>query len=66
MIADVARRLRENIQNPSRLTEANYDWMSDGLLYQHMGQSWLSNHEFIVDNDPEYVIETFRKRHHYH
>lgn len=30
-------------------TEANYDWMHDGLLYQQMGQSWLVNREFIVD-----------------
>ncbi len=31
-------------------SEANYDWMHDGLLYQQMGQSWLTNQEFIVDN----------------
>lgn len=31
-------------------TPANYDWMHDGLLYQQMGQSWLANREFIVDN----------------
>ena len=30
-------------------TEANYDWMHDGLLYRQMGQSWLINREFIVD-----------------
>ncbi len=30
-------------------TQANYDWMHDGLLYQQMGQSWLLNREFIVD-----------------
>ena len=30
-------------------TQANYDWMHDGLLYQQMGQSWLENREFIVD-----------------
>ena len=31
-------------------SEVNYDWMHDGLLYQQMGQSWLTNQEFIVDN----------------
>jgi len=30
-------------------TQANYDWMHDGLLYQQMGQSFLVNHEFIVN-----------------
>ena len=30
-------------------TQANYDWMHDGWLYQQMGQSWLQNQEFIVD-----------------
>ncbi len=30
-------------------TQANYDWMADGLAYQRMGQSVLINHEFIVD-----------------
>jgi hypothetical protein len=30
-------------------TEENYNWMHDGLLYQQMGQSFLLNHEFIVD-----------------
>jgi hypothetical protein len=30
-------------------TQANYDWMHDGLLYQQMGQSFLQNHEFIID-----------------
>jgi hypothetical protein len=24
-------------------TQANYDWMHDGLLYQQMGQSWLQS-----------------------
>lgn len=32
-------------------TEENYNWMHDGLLYQQMGQSWLVNHEFIVDGN---------------
>jgi 4-amino-4-deoxy-L-arabinose transferase-like glycosyltransferase len=30
-------------------TQEHYNWMHDGLLYQQMGQSFLSNHEFIVD-----------------
>lgn len=30
-------------------TQANYAWMHDGLLYQQMGQSFLQNHEFIID-----------------
>jgi 4-amino-4-deoxy-L-arabinose transferase-like glycosyltransferase len=30
-------------------TQENYDWMHDGLLYQQMGESFLVNHEFIVD-----------------
>jgi hypothetical protein len=32
-------------------TQANYDWMHDGLLYQQMGQSFLQNHEFIIDGN---------------
>ncbi len=30
-------------------TQTQYDWMHDGLVYQQMGQSFLQNHEFIVD-----------------
>jgi hypothetical protein len=30
-------------------TEENYNWMHDGLVYQQMGQSFLLNHEFIID-----------------
>jgi hypothetical protein len=30
-------------------TQANYAWMSDGLVYQQMGQSFLQNHEFILN-----------------
>jgi len=30
-------------------TQENYAWMHDGLHYQRMGQSFLINHEFIVD-----------------
>ena len=29
----------------------NYSWMHDGLHYQRMGQSFLINHEFIVDGN---------------
>jgi hypothetical protein len=32
-------------------TQENYDWMHDGLIYQQMGQSFLQNHEFIVDGN---------------
>ncbi len=30
-------------------TQANYCWLNDGLIYQEMGQSFLQNHEFIVN-----------------
>jgi hypothetical protein len=30
-------------------TQINYEWMHDGLVYQEMGQSFLSNGEFIVN-----------------
>jgi len=30
-------------------TQTNYTWMHDGLIFQQMGQSFLANHEFIVD-----------------
>jgi len=32
-------------------TQENIDWMHDGLLYQQMGQSFLQNHEFIIDGE---------------
>jgi hypothetical protein len=32
-------------------TEENYAWMQDGLVYQQMGQSFLSQHEFILDGE---------------
>jgi 4-amino-4-deoxy-L-arabinose transferase-like glycosyltransferase len=31
------------------VTQANYVWMNDGFTYQQMGQSFLVNHEFIVN-----------------
>jgi 4-amino-4-deoxy-L-arabinose transferase-like glycosyltransferase len=30
------------------VTPAQYDWMHDGLIYQQMAQSFLTNREFIV------------------
>ena len=30
-------------------TPDNYSWMNDGLVYQQMAQSFLTNHEFIVN-----------------
>ncbi|MBN1244807.1 glycosyltransferase family 39 protein [Candidatus Bathyarchaeota archaeon] len=30
-------------------TQENYTWMHDGMVYQQMGQSFLVNHEFIID-----------------
>lgn len=32
-------------------TEENYAWMEDGLVYQQMGQSFLSQREFILDGE---------------
>ncbi len=32
-------------------TQANYGWMHDGIIYQQMGQSFLQNHEFIVNGN---------------
>jgi hypothetical protein len=30
-------------------TQDNYSWMNDGLVYQRIAQSFLSNHEFLQD-----------------
>lgn len=32
-------------------TEANYVWMHDGVVYRQMAQSFLTNHEFIVEGE---------------
>ncbi len=32
-------------------TQENYAWMNDGWAYQRMGQSFLVNHEFIIDGN---------------
>jgi hypothetical protein len=32
-------------------TQANYQWLNDGYIYQEMGQSWLQNHEFILNGN---------------
>ncbi|MFC1487168.1 ArnT family glycosyltransferase [Thermoproteota archaeon] len=34
-----------------RVTQDNYLWMNDGLVYQRMAQSFLSNHEFVLDGN---------------
>lgn len=30
-------------------SQINYEWMNDGLVYQQMGQSFLTNHEFFTN-----------------
>jgi 4-amino-4-deoxy-L-arabinose transferase-like glycosyltransferase len=30
-------------------TQENYSWMNDGLVYQRIAQSFLTNHEFLQD-----------------
>jgi 4-amino-4-deoxy-L-arabinose transferase-like glycosyltransferase len=32
-----------------RATQDNYSWMNDGLVYQHIAQSFLTTHEFLQD-----------------
>ena len=34
-----------------QVTQENYLWMNDGLVYQRMAQSFLSSHEFVLDGN---------------